>query len=668
MAQLPSARIYIEVQETGEVILMDTFVSIETDLRIDGASSATIQLTNRADRWYTFNSRDVKRQTDLSQFLLEAYNEKRYFEINQKRQSLLDEARKLSGQKQIAALNEIITMDQLIMFNLPYRIWIDFRGRKDLIDLQQQDSRKYRDLPDRWYAGFTGVITNIEDFLEIGKSQSITLSCRDMKRVFETTLLTTDLGVNPLIKLDTDIVEWSKRYYTTSLASYADGASIIKLATFNANRIFGPSYQHDLWQLPDSTHEQTANTQQPNVEVVTPTYLGITNRRTPKGFSNFFVTSDRANIIAKFAAIQSKNVTFNQKKADVIRFIQENDVLRDFVGDVRSIRGGFHPDVFINAINQMVQGQDTYQGADYSVDKMIVNGNAKSNPYQQLIKGSFNWETQRITAEEAIKAVAGLTGYCCYCDAKGNLIYQKTRYDDFPGSERETNYDEADQSISLPMRDEIGQYSKNDRQSIGMRFHGRNYIIGNESLISRRINKSDTNIVTHVLVPPVINNLTTAPELTKYATGVAFADPDITRRFGLRLHYAQQLVLGSWNKLLPQILAEGIVRKLNSTIETCDVNLNMRPDLQLGRTMYLMERRRLFFITGVRNSLTWGKRHDTSLTGEYGHHPYEPILDPWRIASLGKTDIAQEQQQNNIASAGVLEQVIEKTLLSENAK
>lgn len=672
MSQLPSARIYIQVQETREVIFCDTFTTIDTNLKLDGASTATVQLINKADRWFTFASRAVKKQTDLSQFLLDAYNAKRFVEINQKRQALLDQARKQSGNLQQQTLLEIYSMDQIVMMNLAYRIWIDFRGRKDLVDLQQQDSRKYRNLPDRWYAGFTGVITAVEDYNEPGKMQQLTISCRDMKRFFDTTMLVTQQGFNPVLTLDTDVVSYLKQYQANALAGFVDGAAIINFAADLINKTFHTSAGdgfypfNQFWQLPAVDQIATPNAQNPNIEIVKPTYLGITHRRAPTGFSNALLSSDR--YAPTFDMIQSKNVTLNQKKSDVIRFIQASDVTKEYVKDVAAIRPGFNPDVFTNAVNQQVQGQDTYQGADFSVDKMIVNGSANSNPYQQLIKQAFNWETSRISAAQAIKSVADLTGYYCYCDAKGNLIYQKQRFDDFPATEPGSNYDNEDESTSLPMKDEIGQYSAADQFTLGMGFHGRNYLIGDESILNWRITRDDANIVTNVIVPPGVNDLPDDPNLLRYATGVGFADPDISRRFGVRLYYAQQLFEGGFNRLIPQILAEGITRKMNASIETLQLALNMRPDLQLGRTLYMMERRRLFLITGVQNSLQWGKRHDTTITGEFGHHPFSPILDPWRIASLGVTITNQQQLENNIKNRDEIEQIVEQNLSSSGAQ
>lgn len=676
MAIFPSARIYIQVQETREVIFMDTFVSVDTDLELDGGSSATIRLMNRDDQWYSFAGQDIKKQTDITQFLLQAYQSNLYQECNAKRQDLVNQALKAGTD---AAWQKVYSMQQFLMFNLFCRVWIDFRGRKDLIGLENSDSRKFSDKPDRWYAGFTGIITSIDETNDQGKDKSVIISCRDMMRFFETTLVTTSPGFDPQMTLDTDVNIWASAYFNVNFASFVDGGNIIRSVTDLVNKNFHRSDGlsafpfSKFWNLPN-TKLSTGQA----ADIITPSYLGISNRRAPTGLGALptrpgsTITSDRATPV--FQQIKSRQILQNEKKADIIQFIGSRTVNEEYVEDPSTIRDGFNPDRFTNAISGTVDGKDTYQGNTYSMDTMIANdvsSGAVNNPYQQIIKEAFTWETTRVSASDILKQVAGVTGYHTYCDAKGNLIYQKCRYDDFPNTDPESNYDLVSDSVGIPMIDELGQY-KNPSQNpnldkYAMRFHGRNYLIGDESLESWSFHQDEGAIMTHVIVPPVPQNFDLDEHLTKFFSGVGVASPDITNRFGVRILHAQQMVVKGLNKFLTQMLAEGYVRKINASIDQCTVKLDCRPDLQIGRTMYLMERRKLYYITGIQNHLTWGDKLETTVSGAYGHNPFSPILDPWRIAFTGTIDTSNDQFKKDLNNRQILQDYFKQSLLSTNA-
>ena len=54
--------------------------------------------------------------------------------------------------------------------------------------------------------------------------------------------------------------------------------------------------------------------------------------------------------------------------------------------------------------------------------------------------------------------------------------------------------------------DETGLYGRgSDRSLYGLRYHGRNYIIGDESLVSWSLRQSEESLVTHVIVPAAID-------------------------------------------------------------------------------------------------------------------------------------------------------------------
>lgn len=680
MAQLPSARIYIMIQETGEVIVQDTFVSISTDLQIDGGSSATIKLMNRDDQWITFASRDTKQQTALGVYLQEIYSRSLYHEVNAKREYLLQQALQTNTAN---AWQTVYSLEQFMLFNLFCRIWIDFRGRKDLIGLQTQDDRKFSNLPDRWYAGFTGMITNISETLGVGKDKHILLQCKDMSRFFECTSVATSFGFDPQITLFTDPKNWDNAYLQNTFAGFVDGGNIINSLvnltniTFHRTSLLDTTKQlayypfAKFWSLPNLLSGKITNyinpqgqdtgiAQIPSSGIVQPTYTGITNRRAPTGFNATSTTagatktSDR--VTPSFLQTQSNQILQKYIKSDIIQFIPTKGQIdpltgkpaqvSEYIEDPTDSRNYFDPDTFTNELTQTVIGVDTYQGASYSMDTMIANNtdsDVVNNPWQQTFSNLGDSNVSRMTVAEMIKQISGVTGYHIYCDAKGNLIYQKCRYDDFPGTDP-GNYDSILNSSDIPFIDEtpndgqdplnLGLYAQ-PNSPYAVHFHGRNYLIGDESLLSWKFSQDESSLYTVATVPNIPQQ--DVPQDTYLAlnkfTGKAISSPNISSRFGIRMLQMAQVLTKSYSNLgLSNLLAETYLRKVNAALDMCEITLNMRPDLQIGRTMYLLERRKLYYITGIQNHLEWGESFETIVEGAYGHNPFNPILDPWRIA------------------------------------
>lgn len=633
MAIQPSARIYIQVRETGEVIDVERYVSVTTVSQLDGTATAGIKIVNKADRWYTFRSRAEKKQTDLAQFLKEAYNKNRIVDLNRKVVELQKQARSLSNASQREKkLLEIYSMEQALLFAMGYRVWIDLRGRKDLIDLQEPNARRMAQLPDRWYSAFTGIVSNLEETMKVGKDQSITLQCKDMRRFFETTKISTDLGFKPVIRTIAD-AQTSLSAYANSFSQFTDGANIVRFSTDLVNRTFHTDsasiYKEDrFWILPENLQMQGQDSSA-YAQTVKREYLGYSNRRPLKGFSDSY-SETTATLLVPIPDLLSSGLQLSKaKKSDLMKYIKKGDVDKD----------------------------TEYRISKFGTDVMIgiESDQAKMNPYQQVIKGGFNWETTRVDANVILKAVAGLTGYNIYFDTKGNLVYQKCRYDDFPGVDGD--YDDEKQSVGLPFIDEKGEYDASLQSKYGMKYHGRNYLIGDESLMGWTIRQSEDGLVTNVVSQPSWDLTGGVDEgLNSFLMGVAVASPQVLGFAGTRIYQTPAIISKGFSKELPQFFADGILRRMNSNFENCSVELAVRPDLQVARTMYLMERRRLYYITKIQNVLVWGRDHKTVVEGAYGHHPLDPIGDPWRIAMINGTS---KTVAETIANANSLREALE---------
>src|SRR5579863_2942144 len=87
-----SARVYIQVRETGEIIEMEDFITVSSSVSVDGDSNCSVDIVNKADKWYNFGSLTDRRQTDVAQYLLQIYQTSRMKEITRELQARTQEA------------------------------------------------------------------------------------------------------------------------------------------------------------------------------------------------------------------------------------------------------------------------------------------------------------------------------------------------------------------------------------------------------------------------------------------------------------------------------------------------------------------------------------------------------------------------------------------------
>ena len=111
------------------------------------------------------------------------------------------------------------------------------------------------------------------------------------------------------------------------------------------------------------------------------------------------------------------------------------------------------------------------------------------------------------------------------------------------------------------------------------------------------------------------------------------------RRFGVRRHTTPTVITGSSlgeTQLLTRFAYSELAR-LNAYAFAGTISLEQRPDLWPGRSVYLVERQKLAYITRVTNEFRTKQAHRTTLTLSYVHHPMQRIGIPWWEASQKQT-------------------------------
>lgn len=646
-----SARIFIQVRETGEIIQLDDFVSISTTNSLRGESTASIDIVNKADKWYNFRSTKERKQTDVAQLLADSYNRPMFRDINraiaEKTKEAMREAKRIvekgggvASVRDSEAIQEIASLEEYLIFDLMYRVWIDFRGRDNLYELAIPPSSKTA--RPRWYAGFTGIITTMNESFNPGRESMLNITGQSMAQFFRTTKAVTDKGFKPLMNSVADVTA-TYQAYTNSFSQFVDGGAIIGFLIDVVDKTFrategtiypGPSF----WKVPEVEqvikrggkfvpNDKVGKAVEWISRILKREYKGLSHRRPEGGFAGMASDPNYLNNLTLRDFYE--NSSLRVKKSDIIRFLAWKTIYDGIVQNEPSIMG--------------------YLQSQFTIDEMIraqsTTGDVDSSPYQQMIKNSFQFESQRLNADVIMRAVADLMNYHVYFDAMGNLIYQKARYDDFPGQEAEVDYDEAvegnrghafidgdgNQNSLLYQKLGKGRYDR----SKGLFYHGRNYLIGDESLLGWQITHDERNVLTHVAVPVSLNFITLPQAIQALGIAGTVSHPDLERKFGTRMVTGPAIITNTLNKQLAEVLAEGILRRSNNTLESASLTFNTRPDLQLGRTMYLMERRRLYYITSIQNRILWGQEFKTVVRGEYGHHPTSPIGDPWLLIMFG---------------------------------
>lgn len=707
----PSARIYIQIRETGEVMELSDFTSVDTALNLFATSTASVSITDNLDKWYKFfykadSQAPLPDGTGITPLLLNIHQSPRFREVNQKLASLTEQLYKLpssnESEKAIKqnALGQIALINEYLVFDLMYRIWIDFRGREDLYDLNPPPP--VGNLKERWYAGFTGIITSYDEKFSAGKLQSISLGCKDMRRFFEVTQAVTNKGYDPIWD-DISSKIATMQAYTNNFSTFLDGAAVILFLADLVNRIFCPGLDENgkskglygvglLWHLPfllqnnDLVQEANGAVQSAQAQV--------NALQTQSDSDSQIAAADPNNKTAQKAAADSqarlKNAQFQLSNAQNSLTAAKTDVgkasvLRNYqdAGDITPLRdvNGFagmsKTNTFFNnaqfqppsisgltaknfmksdLVNYTKESDPTYTESRFEVDKLISSGNASgpsTNPYQILINnGVFGYENQRTPASSILASLANYMGYNIWFDAKGNIIYQTARYDDFPNAQLDGNgdYDDPVASRGIPFVSQtydskgkvVGYYGDKYAQDlgitgpVGLPFHGRNYIIGDESVMSWTVTQDESDAVTALSVqsnPQRINEGDIPGYLKrKYGTG-QYTDPELMRKFGPRYLIAPPLISSELGgKELLDTLADGLLRRQNHNLEGLTLNLNCRPDLQLGRTIYFAERRKLYYITSIQQHYIQGGGLDTVVSGQYGHLPTDPIGDPLSVA------------------------------------
>lgn len=544
-----------------------------------------------------------------------------------------------------------------------------------------------------WYAWFTGLVTGIQDGYQARSMPAIVLQCKDYWRLLQLSEVALRKGVANVEEIyqSEDIRaqfkgEYGPAYTTSNFLAGLSGAQILHMTLDLANRTY-------CW-LPYAMSK-----------------LGLTGYRYDEE-----LLKRRARVDAK---LKRTDFFFDEGFFYVPFFDKQSEIYSPYLG-ATSLRSRasmvyqFGPesieDPVMTPVNVGPPADDDTEFPVAALDStLLVDVNIGAGPegaaYKTMIDGILGLlQIDKVTSDQVVKKVADATFYDVFFDPNGNLVYQIPRYNNLPG-DYAVNFEKrrvvqgqvpsatnpayaplptSSSSLEVPettvatygeKMKAAGPYTHFDfapdsdqAQNFAQRFHGNGYVITDIGIRSWNLSSSEEAIVTDVEVPAgyiLINEK--SQTLTPLArTGRVPLDNvrHLQARFGHRYLKTQQIVIPKEFDQAPTLkavldaFALALLNQINGKAVGGTLGLHARPDLDIGRTIFLVERQHLFYLLGVEQTVRYGKSAGTTLTLGYGHDIGQQIPNPWVAV---RNVIGSDRPNADAATPGATEQAASGT-------
>lgn len=597
-----------------------------TTVGVAGKATANLTLASHRDVLFgkarKMSSRNERRQKEISEYMTEVLKVSSLYEINPRRRPLSPGVRRMfgvpveklgrfakrlqfifeeeNGHESSAPepknrIEEYSAYEWFICDWKPMRrIWIDFKDRNGV-----------------WVAGFTGIVSTVSDYYNVGDTPMVTLGCSGTMRFFELTEFITKQSV--------DNQEWPFETGTTDFPLQAE-----------SNIFQGMSPQDVMEYIANGVNLQFSLT---GAELNT---VGQAENRRPQDFYYHDLILNTENPISFGERDQA---------IDPARLYQQNvtkttDLLPKLI------------------IDPWIAREDRRRAA----------------VYREAFQLAFEFYSfENATGHTIGRDSAVLMNYDFYEDPKGNINLWAPRYDWLPRIRGERGVVDADRKTYT-----VGELSGAEESNFvspflgidfsqklvstrfgedysDLPFHDGRYILDDVSMLSWNLAESEEAIKTFVRVtnqPHFLNQdkdfaalantgYTSFKALKVISEDLANEVQRLARRFGVR-RYTMPTVhtksAAGETDMLTRFAYAGLAR-VNGYAFSGTVNLEQRPELWPGRSIFLVERQRLAYITKVTNEFKAKQSHRTTLTLAYLHHPLNRIGIPWWEATEGQSTI-----------------------------
>lgn len=628
----PGARITVEIeppkyvagvdsyilQKPGSYLTIEDFTSISTVHGLSGSPQATITLASHRDYWFRsarMRPRGTRRQQEISEYLAEVLGLVTMTELNPRRRPMQQDDIRFLGVPLKKLGRRLETFLSRLYFNetdaglrspaAPPRSRLDEYQSFEWYPAELEEMRRvwvdFLDRDGRWIAAFTGIISDVQDSVSAGQPPMLTLTCSGMMRFWEMSEYITRQALRNL--------EWP----------FPGGATEFTQSTMS-NSLAGWDGTDIMVEMARSVNEWFAYTGDP-IDQLEPRPL----KRNPEDYFHHAMLLD-------YKATAAENATFGESGAS-INPVRETPV---------------NP------------GTAPANGRLIIDPEIIRNDGRRAEVYRKAIRTAFDlYRFENTTPFRIASDVAAMTLFDFFEDPRGNILLWVPKYDALPRVRGEQGTPVEDM-ISLPPGTEIvppfpaGTIGSSGGRTASTRFgedystvpfHDASYIIDDVGLISWNLTRSEKAIKTFVratsqphgiqigdTISAISNSgYTSSKEMEKISPDMANALVRLNRRYGIRRHTTPVLTtksVGGETTMLTRF-AYAVLLRTNAYAKAGSVSLVQRPEVWVGRSVFLAERQKLGYITRVQNVLNWRQSHQTVLTVAYVHDPAERIGQPW---------------------------------------
>jgi len=509
---------------------------------------------------------------------------------------------------------------------LMQRIFLDIQGEDGL-----------------WYAGFSGIISKIDDSYQVEGEPTLVLACKDMLRLFSMSEILTTAAVWTLLipeiqqRQNADASPAWSNILATEKASdlivrvskivqetYCYPAALLAAQDLAVELAFSEDhfwFKENFWDFGEASTESIALYETPpsslfdlpGAEPAVPIPTG--GMQTIRRYDG--VPYDGADCLRR---IRGKTPGAGIDEETTLDMLRAN--------------------IWIDAYAR--ESQETHI-------------------YQQAIKSVFDlFQPQKTRADAICRRVAEFTYSDWFATTNGDIVYQATKLNNIPGSiatvTREVPVDRTKpsakkrilgrkpMSLARPIiSPEISYDFSPAPEYMPVKAHRLNYVITDFTLKGWTLSESEETIFNFVQAPAGFEmEVPSGPILNvTVLTGVA-GNSESQWRYGVRLVessriYNNTLLSGkdqkgiSIGRPLLDLIAQLLLVKLQYRADTGTVHLRNRPDLDLGKTLLLFERQKLGYIDSLSLTLTKGQSISVTLGLTYVHDLSDAVPNPWVI-------------------------------------
>jgi hypothetical protein len=604
-------------------------VSVTITQGMNTFSTASVTFANIGGRFW---KRKVGEKVDWSTWKNRSIFSDFEGDYEEAREILLKELRKCEGSdyyKNLLHYFKNPITETIDNFTRPFLV-VDF-GNLIFIDAKDRDGK--------WRALFTGYIETVSETYESAKDRRLTLSCSGLARYFDRVPAFPELGSGLFFSLilPDNLTEEEKSFYQGYFASYREYSDVFKdkftqyenlkdlmkfileIFRFRLGQLKEDEAEEVISKLKVAGMVSLSEPQKRELEDRIQKILeGFKQAWKDKGVHKFPFYND-VFIYTGFNNLRNKfYLPYGLKIGGEIKLLNKLAIADVYIPaefDLFFEKGsgeglGYYSTIFGEKLTNQLKDKDV---AVLNFLKKLIGLSILQSPFHPTEKKLI----------EVIRAFLKAFNLFFFEDGFGNIVMDFIRYNEIPTSPY-AFYEE-------------------------LRENGDKYIFREEKdILSSSFTKDGSKLMTAFYFHSMLN-IPGVPQLSQFITelmnsGHAFASPEFVLRFGYNVETIQDVFL-SWKINLFQY--KELVKTLNeyamALLEQRNalrcfrmrITTRHRPDLQVGRVIYLPSQEKLWFIEKVSHTITLGSDFTTTLELSAGHDINYKLREP-RVVLIKK--------------------------------